>query len=86
MATSANITNMQNVSDNLTAIQNAQANADLCSGLSFLVSAQAYNINSNSDFGAITDTGSGAVFSSEDANTKLSMSLGSSQFDYQAIA
>ena len=86
IATSANVTNMQNVTDNLTAIQNAAENAQLAAGVSFLISAQTYNISSNSDFGAITDTGSGAVFSSEDANTKLSMSLGSGQLDYQAIA
>ncbi len=85
LATSDIIEDMSVVADNSVPIQTAQANADKAAGFSFLVQAVAYNINSNSDFGLVTDTGAGAVFANEDSSTKLSMSIGSSQFDYLSV-
>ena len=63
----------------------AEAYRDEAQAILTQVDSIAYNVNSNQDWGAITDTGSAAVFANETSNILLSMSEGSATYDYASI-
>ena len=99
LATTSNVSNMGTCADNITNINNAPTHATnaaasattaeahkvAAAGIYTQVQSAPYNINANADFGLITDTGSGAVFTSETSNTLLTMSEGSSTYNYAGI-
>jgi len=62
----------------------AEAYRDEAQGILTQVDSVAYNVNSNQDWGAITDVGS-SYFSNETSNILLSMSEGSATYDYASI-
>ena len=61
----------------------AELASDHAAGLFTKANSTAYNINTNTDFGSIVYAG--AAFSNEASITMLSMSLGSSTFDYLSV-
>jgi hypothetical protein len=66
----------------------ASRGADVAAGYGFYMMASTYNINSATDFGSITSNGNEAFsteFLSLTANTKLTMSSGSSTYTYGVI-
>jgi hypothetical protein len=99
LATTSNVSSMSTCADNITNINNAPTHATnaaasattaeahkvAAAGIYTQVQSAPYNINANADFGLITDTGAGAVFTSETSNTLLTMSEGSSTYNYAGI-
>ena len=99
LATTSNVSSMSTCADNITNINNAPTHATnaaasattaeahkvAAAGIYTQVQSAPYNINANADFGSITDTGSGAVFTSETSNILLTMSEGSSTYNYAGI-
>jgi len=68
----------------------AQGFRDATSGIYIQAESGPYNladnVSSHTAWGDITDTGGNAVFNNETSNTLLTMSKGSSSYDYGAIA
>ena len=99
LATTSNVSSMSTCADNITNINNAPTHATnaaasattaeahkvAAAGIYTQVQSAPYNINANADFGSITDTGSGEVFTSETSNILLTMSEGSSTYNYAGI-
>ncbi len=90
------ITNINNAPTNATnaatSATNAAASATSAaaykiatSGIYVQQSSGPFNVNSNQDWGSITDIGSGAVFTGETSNVLLTLSEGSSTYDYASI-
>ena len=99
LATTSNVSSMSTCAGSITNINNAPTHATnaaasattaeahkvAAAGIYTQVQSAPYNINANADFGLITDTGAGAVFTSETSNTLLTMSEGSSTYNYAGI-
>jgi len=63
----------------------AEAHKVATAGIHAQAESGPYNVNSNQDWGSITDLGGSAVFSNETSNTLLTMSEGSSTYNYAGI-
>ena len=98
LATTSNVSNMSTCADNITNINNAATNATNAAASATTASAHKvatagifaqaesgpFTVNSNQDWGSITDTGT-TYFANETGNILLTMSEGSSTYDYAGI-